>query len=389
MSHRDYSRPSREDEILFNESVSRYGGRLDTAGLDPNLAHSLDYVAGRARGFLQTAASAVPALPPIHFDFVDNYEVNARAFEKHGRYFIGFYRGAVALISVLFDRMLADPQVLPFIGKAQDEAAGLPPLPDLVPEFVRSFTSVPSFTPPRDPARHMSAELLKAVAFDFLIAHEFAHIANGHLGHVNYYRGLSAVDELGGATDGRDISEGNLVSQTMEMDADATAVRLSLGSEWGKVVGKYARPGPGWDELYDRPGLVSLHWAWATLSLFHLFDQVRQAGREHPPPRLRSVMAQQAAGRVPRPEGLQTHSTLLGNESDNIPETIKAAAYDVENMFSIVTGKPEWRERLDEAWGDVGESQISRLQNYWRRILHTELLDFTYHPLLDHRLPGV
>jgi hypothetical protein len=33
------------------------------------------------------------------------------------------------------------------------------------------------------------------------------------------------------------MQETALIRHTMEMDADATAVLLSLGSEWGKVAG--------------------------------------------------------------------------------------------------------------------------------------------------------
>ena len=89
---------------IFHEAVSDEGGRLDTASLGPDTAAAYDYVAQRARGFLRTAATALPEMPPIHFDFV--------------------YRGAVATLGVLFDRMLADPEILPFIGAAEQEAAG-------------------------------------------------------------------------------------------------------------------------------------------------------------------------------------------------------------------------------------------------------------------------
>jgi hypothetical protein len=82
-----------DDADIFRAAVHRYGGRLDTASLHPEHAAALDYVAGRARAFLQTAATTLPELPPIYFDFIDNWTFSARAFLRDGRYFIGVTRG--------------------------------------------------------------------------------------------------------------------------------------------------------------------------------------------------------------------------------------------------------------------------------------------------------
>jgi hypothetical protein len=278
---------------IFHEAVSDEGGRLDTASLGPDTAAAYDYVAQRARGFLRTAATALPEMPPIHFDFV--------------------YRGAVATLGVLFDRMLADPEILPFIGAAEQEAAGLPLLPGLGIDFKQTVASVPTFPRPRDPARRSTARRLGELALDFLTTHEFAHIANGHVDYAEEYLGIREIDEFGWAARAPGRRERALIKQTMEMDADSIAVLLSLNSEWGRVVGAYPIPGPEWHDFYSRPGMVSLQWSWAVSSLFRLFGEARltdeDALESHPPPRLRSVMAQQAAGRVPRPQGLDTHPT--------------------------------------------------------------------------------
>src|SRR5215212_5964943 len=112
-----------DDADIFHMKVTRYGGRLDVSSLHPDTAAGLDYVAVRARGFLKSAAAALPEMPPIYFDFVDNWSFNACAIRGDGKYFIGVTRGAVATLGVLFDRMLADPQVLPFIGTPEEEVA--------------------------------------------------------------------------------------------------------------------------------------------------------------------------------------------------------------------------------------------------------------------------
>jgi len=378
-----------DDADLFDTMVVDCGGRLDTASLHPDTAASLNYVAGRARGFLKSAAAALPEMPPIYFDFVDNWSFNACAIRGGGKYFIGVTRGAVATLGVLFDRMLADPQVLPFIGTPEEEVADLPLLPDIGTDFVRSVAAVPEFPRPQDPARKEMALRLAELALDFLTAHEFAHIANGHLDYLQANQGSLAIDEVRGATWTPRTSETALIYQTMEMDADGTAVLISLVSEWGRVTGVNPRRGPEWEYTYSRPGLVSLMWSWAVSSLLRLFEEVRLTEGDstleddHPSSRLRSVMIQQAAQRSPKPQGLGTHPAFRGEEPHKIPAII-AGRRDVETIFSQLTGQPEATEGLDEAWGEVDRSQMYRLQNYWRTRLKGELLEFAYAPLSSY-----
>lgn len=376
-----------DEADIFHLKAAGYGGRLDTASLHPDAAAGLDYVAVRARGFLRSAA-ALPEMPPIHFDFIDSWRFNALAIPGDGKYFIGVTRGAVATLGVLFDRMLADPQILPFIGNPEEEVADLPLLPDIGTDFVQSVASVPTFPRPQDPARQGTARRLAELALDFLTAHEFAHIANGHLDYLNANQGRLAIDEVSGETWAPRSSESALISQTMEMDADGTAVLLSLFNEWGRVTGLRLRPGPEWDDIYSRPGIVSLQWSWAVSSLFRLLGEARLTDgdvttEDYPRPRLRSVMVQQAAQRVPRPQGLDTHPAFVGDEAHKIP-AIKAGQLDVERIFSQLTGQTEAAEGLDDAWGDVGQSQMYRLQDYWRTKLKGELLEFAYKPLSSY-----
>lgn len=375
-----------DDADIFHTAVADHGGRLDTTSVHPDLDASLSYFAERARGFLQSAATALPEMPPIYFDFIDSWEFNAVAFHRDGRYFIGVTRGAVATLSVLFDRMLADPQVIPFFGNPEEEVADLPLLPDIGLDFRQSVASVPTFPRPQSPARREMALRLAELALDFLTAHEFAHIANGHLDYLQANQGSLVIDEVRWASWVPRNSESALIRQTIEMDADGTAVLISLFSEWGRVTGVHPRRSPEWDDIYSRPGMVSLMWSWAVSTVFRLFGEARLADgdvelEDYPCPRLRSVMVQQAAQRIPRPEGLDTHPAFLGDEPHNKIPAIRAGQLDVESIFSRLTGQPEATKGLDDAWGDVGSSQIYRLQDYWQTKLKGELLEFAYRPL--------
>jgi hypothetical protein len=374
-----------DDKDIFHEAVADQGGRLDTGSLHPATAEGLSYAARRARGFLKAAAEARPGMPAIHFDFIDNWEFNASAFLVDGKYFIGVHRGAVATLGVLFDRMLADPRVLPFVGDSDGEAPDLPHLPNIGTDFARTIASVPPFTRPRDPSRQSVAGKLMDTAFDFAVAHEFAHIANGHLDYIAARQGIAAIDELGEVGDDPDAA---LLSQTMEMDADGTAARVSLGSEWAKIAGVSPRPGPPWNEVYDYPGIISLLWSYAVSALFRTFGDARltvpdAALENYPSPRLRSAMVQLETAWAPRPEGL-THPSLVGDAHHGIPMPMKAAYLDVEKIFSILTGMPEAPEGANDAWGSVGKSQMQRLRDFWDTRLKAELAAFAHQPLTSY-----
>jgi len=378
-----------DDARVFQEAVASDGGRLDTAELPPATAKSYEHLATRARGFLKSAQAALPWMPPIYFDFIDDWKFNAIAFKRNEQYFIGVNRGAVATLLVLFDRILADRRILTFIGDPQLEAEALPLLPNLGASFENTVASVREFSPPRDSSRRSTSNKLVEFAMDFLTGHEFAHVANGHVDHMLRTQGVSIVDELG-ANDGSPLSsESALASQAKEMDADNTATLISLGCEWGRISGDLLRPGYPWTEFYSYPGRVSFLWSFAVSSLCRIFGDTRLTHEDpmldsHPPWRLRSVMVQLATGRVPRPDGLKTHSTLVGDRVHRIPWGIRAAHLEVEKAFSFLTGRPQGTRGLDEAWGDVGQSEIDRLRGYWRKKLSKELQVFAYQPLATY-----
>lgn len=380
-----------DDADVFHEAFRVYGGRVDPKQLPPPTAAAFEYQMGRARGFLQSAAKALPHLPPIYFDFFNASEFNAFAHRhRHPRmYLIGVSRGAMGTLAVIFDRMLADPQILPFIGDPSVEDARLPLIPNLGGDYIRSVESLPAFSAPRDPVRFNYARKLGELAFDFMVAHEFAHIANGHVDHHWATHGTGFIDELGVSVSSSattSLAEAALIRQTEEMDADATAVRISLGSEWGRIVGINPGPGGFWADHYSYPGQVNLLWSCAVSSICRIFGDARltsgnPTAEAYPRWRLRSFMIQQQTRRLPRPGDLRSHPSMASEGPEGVLLTLMAACRDVEKFFPMMTGLPQETEGFDEAWGEAGTQQMQRLTDYWRKRLRGNLSKFAYHEL--------
>ena len=259
-------------------------------------------------------------------------------------------------------------------GNPTEEIDGLPTLPALGTHFLRSVWAVPEFGRPKNLQRRLFAAKLADIALDFIVAHEFAHIANGHLDRTRSIHGISVMSEL-------DTSSPSLESQVVEMDADATAVHLSLGHEWGTIVGIPHRQPVSWADYYWHPGQVNLLWSWAIGSFCRIFGDSRTSLiDQYPSWRLRSVMIQQETANVALRKPLK-HPAFTTRDSDGIPITITAAHRQVEEVFERITGLPPATEALEESWSEAGRSHIGKLRNYWTETLRAELAPFAYQPL--------
>src|SRR2546422_709311 len=107
-------------EQLFNEYTSAdpdLGPRMDLSQASTWLQNRLNAAASNARRLLRDASATVRThglreMPPIHFDWIENDDVNACAFGHNGKYFIGVNAGTVVYLHSLFSRMLSHPRIL-------------------------------------------------------------------------------------------------------------------------------------------------------------------------------------------------------------------------------------------------------------------------------------
>ncbi len=285
------------DAEIFHRHMQPYGGRLDRRIPAGTPAESLyTKIEEAACGLISSARSYVPRLPEIHFDFIHNGIINAYAFKSEGRYFIGITTGALYMLQLAFSSMLADRSLFPAYGNAKDEADDLPPLKDYVPHAQKMRDAGLRPVLPRTYPRFLCSGYFLFEAFLFLIGHEIAHIARGHVDYWEAKVGVPFVAEL--TSDGSAPTL-EIERQAIEVDADtrsifAAAASLELTS---RNADQFQHP---WASA--PPNLETLIWDWAFAlhTLFRLFGDIQfrpeeLAANTYPPLPVRRAIARATA----------------------------------------------------------------------------------------------
>ncbi len=161
-----------------------------------------------------------------HIDIINNNELNACAAKSNSKYFIGFYLGAVYVLKDIFYRMLSNKSILPNIGVIDNETNPI--------IFNAQITSLNQLflakdpdeqIIPKDPVRMVYADVLHSHALNFLLDHEYAHISHGHVDYITAQFNANTLWEIS-----QESSMETLFSQTLEMDADCSAVNSGIAT---------------------------------------------------------------------------------------------------------------------------------------------------------------
>jgi hypothetical protein len=205
--------------------AKRYGFRFDTNTLRPEqgVRTTLQRCKRNAEKWFQAVREQhCPRMGPVHFDYVENTNVNAVAFEADGHEFVGIWIGTVLTIHIFLGCLLANQHLLPSIGAVSEEV-----------EFEPEGSDVAWLTRiPKDPARRSYAHLLSEIAVEFLFRHELAHLMNGHVRLLNKWTGTNFLVEF---DEHRCQAISNLGWQTLEMDADSFAVGQGIATVLGRL----------------------------------------------------------------------------------------------------------------------------------------------------------
>lgn len=366
------------DQEIIENRIRKLGGRLDCATLSDILKSTYEEVKFRSEKSIEFITKQLNNLN-IDFDVIDDYSFNAIAIGINQNHFIGINRGTIATLSLVFNRLLADRNVLEFIGDPSKEKEDLPLLENISRDFIVTTEILPLFLPPQCPVRMVFSNHMTKMAIDFILAHEIGHIISGHVAFSQSKFGLTN-DELSLIANSE--IENKLARKTMEMDADSWATTILLSSELNRVVGKNQLPGKEWADFYRRPGMVLTLFTFVVSTIYKLFDDNRLDEptfrlASYPSLRLRCFISLLAIKSNLVLKEINKN-TIFELDKFGIPISISAAFSFIETSFEIITGKKSLTQSIDDAWGDREMDQINQLVDYWNTYLINELSNVSY-----------
>ncbi|QDU05511.1 hypothetical protein V6x_52490 [Gimesia chilikensis] len=365
------------DEEMFNEftSANRYmGPRFDINKASPWLRARLNSAASAARFQIERAASAVPEMPPIHFDWIENHDINAWAFAYRDKYFIGINAGALIYLHSLFSRMLSNPNILPVVGNPSKEKDNRVPAVCIKPIAGMLHSSDLEPILPTDADRQFHYEYLNNQAMGFIVAHEITHLLHGHIAYAQDRFGYHGIFERGSK---KEKPMPALTRQTLEMDADMGAAVAQVGMVMQLATDTSLRPTNNLARFFQTPDEAVFHFAFGICPFFRMFgdDSVPAADADiesYPPWRVRQMIA------------ISTATYFISRRWNHdlavlCQQNMIEAMFQVEYAYCRVTGEKMATKGLTEAWDGTGWRHVqNKLITHWREELYNELLPFSF-----------
>jgi hypothetical protein len=363
-----------DDEYLFDEFAQLKGlTRLDRSKFPKEAVAEYDRYLGRAKSMIASALAVLPKMPKVYVEFVASPEFNAYAKKYEHSCHIAFFAGLPAIVATIINRMLADSRIFPDIGNPKEENSDLPVLTGVVSNAVKLYESNRNPVVPKNAHRLNYASHLCNLVFDFLAAHELAHITKGHAGYTAFAWRIPCMKEFGSVPSSPDAA---LESQAMEMDADFTAA-FPMVTTLRKVVSDHRAQLPEpIASRYKDPGQAIFDLGTAICIIFRLFSDseitnVDLATSSHPPNRLRQFLILRAMG---------THifevwdRTLFGRAEHEFSRAID----EVERAFELITGRPRQVEGLHELLYVSGPDHAAKFAAYWNNTLRGKMEEHAF-----------
>ncbi|APO74284.1 hypothetical protein AM571_CH01449 [Rhizobium etli 8C-3] len=211
---------------------------------------------------------------PITYGLTSHPSLNAFAYASPTEDFdfVGLNIGVYFTLRDTFSRLLSLPQFLKDIGDSNKEDASRAHIPYLVTDLINQARDRQGVVP-LCPVRAIYAHYMLGAALDFLFFHEVTHLRFGHLDWLRQREGASVLGEAIGETS----SEGGLIRQALEMDADAGAILYTLNKAYDVMREGVPRPPnlqaeQALQEAYGSPEKVVRLIFSSVYILFRLFD---------------------------------------------------------------------------------------------------------------------
>jgi hypothetical protein len=382
--------------------LEAYGGTIDTASLTGSAKQALDtYVMlSGVRPTLVPTATGIQATPPSRFaqiHFVKKLGVNAITSLADEVPVLLVFGATPFALEDYFNRLLAHSNILSDFDAAQEVLhLGREPLklnfdyggiiagkfPDTIPltadDLPEGWTLAPGaarfvswrhYLPakPKSERRCDLVTFLYMTAVSFLVAHELAHVDNGHLEFMDQGFGATSIPEFGAddaERSGRPVSSDTL--HAIEVHADRNGVERSF-------VSALARPDILKGSIVDQfrssldPEAAMRLWLFAIAALLFLFESNSSRSRRW---------------------------SLFGKQSTSHPGGFFRLMTAATTARLLLKDQPELRAAFDAAWRrclpDIGViAQILGIHDSWRRYFDRQgNVDFErLFPLLESLLP--
>jgi hypothetical protein len=323
--------------------------------------------------FIADLRTVYPKVPPVHFGFTEDGSINAAALRYGSDYVIYVHGGAVALLSIFFFRVLADPAYVADIGNPAVEKKELPLFSRLVPDAEQmDFGRIEI---PQDTRRLDFSRGLLLRAFRFLVAHETVHVVNGHVSYLNR-AGFLMLSEKRLESTGN-----NLDRQAMEMDADHGAT-----CEGMQALINACAPSPEMDpetsnHFHLNPRQAFFAWFFAVHTLFRFFGDQRFTPKDllssdYPPPRLRQIFL----------TAIATDFVLKRSRRPDLSDICRRTSFkamaEVEKAFAELSGTERAVGGIKDGL-DFTDDHAMEVARHWRESLRPKLAPLAYGELSE------
>lgn len=341
---------------------------LDTS-LHPSF-ETLDRQLRRMRMIADVVNAGAQLASPIYVDLVESMKVQAHAFRHSGQPCIAIHAGAILALNRLFSLMMCHRQIYPAIGDSALECEN-PWSGHLSQSTIVQLGS--QYTPRCATRRHF-AQHLEDLVVDYFLLHELKHITNGHVDHALATSGSGIMQEFNWSPSSHGAA---LFRQTLEMDADCCATSSQFAHLKEILNGHTSDPQP-LVRFYSDFSTTSHDWTFAVSSFYRLFGDesivTADLNRSHPPFRARQCMSVATA-----------NTTLIQQWGDSFSkEFVKvsvAAIKAVEESFSLLSGKTDPNQGLQEFFGDELRKYFALLATSWREDVRDQLAPYAMVPL--------
>jgi hypothetical protein len=351
------------NEQLFDSVFKCDGGRFDL-GIWPDSPFR-DFILAHQCRISTTITSLTQGLGlTVHFDWVDNWTVNAGACLRDGVYLLGIHIGVPFLFDQLFSRMLADSRTLGHVGTQSVESDDLETFEDFTLDAGEAIRRHPKIHRPKDTVRAEYAARATMLVMDFLVLHELTHILHGHTDFDVFFGGLSLRLESRRAMASK---AGFLTDLTLEWDADSGVVCDVMRAMKAWLPYPTNADSGAWTKFFLDFQNALFEWSFAVCTFFRLcgddtFTPEDCLAEDHPPTRWR-----------------QASAVLLAREwierfwdaglGPVVMHALTGGAAEAERVYSLVCGEPACMDGLMQAFGEPGHRLLEMLHDHWTKEL--------------------